>query len=168
MLVLDDHGSHLHLSLTLFARRTRLSQFACFHTSHLLQPLDVSDFAPLKWAYGNLVEQRMRHNHNPMDKLDFLEAFPTARVGAFKSQTIRNRLAGTGLYPLDPDRVIQKLHIQLKSPMTPGSRRISSTSSYTFQAPQTSRHLQRHTTAIRKLIDDGRTKSSTPFRLAVQ
>jgi hypothetical protein len=87
---------------------------------------------------------------------------------AFKPQTIRNGFAGTGLYPFDPDRVIQKLHIQLRTPTPPGSRGSSSTSSYTFQTPQNPRHLQRHTAAIKKLIDDGRTSPSTPFGLAFQ
>jgi hypothetical protein len=32
-------------------------------------------FAPLKQAYGDLVEQRMWNNYNHINKIDFLTAF---------------------------------------------------------------------------------------------
>jgi hypothetical protein len=38
------------------------------HTSHLLQPLDVGVFAPLKRPYGKLVEGMMVAGNNHIDK----------------------------------------------------------------------------------------------------
>ena len=60
------------------------------HSSHLLQPLDIGCFAVLKRSYGQLVETKMRLGINHIDKLDFLEAYPYARIKAFKPDTIKN------------------------------------------------------------------------------
>ena len=83
------------------------------HSSHLLQPLDVGCFAVLKRAYGKLLKDVMRLGQNHIDKLDFLDAFPSARIEAFKAETIKNSFSATGLVPYDPNRVISKLNIQL-------------------------------------------------------
>ena len=48
------------------------------HTSHLLQPLDVSCFGPLKKAYGAQIENKMRLGINHISKEEFLPAFFTA------------------------------------------------------------------------------------------
>ena len=71
------------------------------HSSHLLQPLDVGCFAILKRSYGRLVDQQtLGINH--IDKLDFLAAYPQARIDAFKTRTIQNAFRATGLVPVDP------------------------------------------------------------------
>jgi hypothetical protein len=92
------------------------------HSSHLLQPLDIGCFAVLKRAYGKCVEDIMRTGQNHIDKLDFLNAFPTARIEAFKSETIKNSFAVTSLALYNLDRVISKLNIQLYTPTPPPSR----------------------------------------------
>jgi hypothetical protein len=58
------------------------------YSSHLLQPLDVGCFGPLKRAYGDLVEAKMRLGFNYIDKHDFLKAYPTARQKVFSIQNI--------------------------------------------------------------------------------
>ena len=63
---------------------------------------------------------RLRVNH--IDKLDFLEAYPHAKIEAFKSTTIKNSFTAAGLLPFDPDRVLSKLNIQLRTPTPPGSQ----------------------------------------------
>ena len=58
------------------------------YSSHLLQPLDISCFAPLKRAYSRFVSDLTRASYNHIDKLDFLTEYPRARIKAFKPQTI--------------------------------------------------------------------------------
>jgi hypothetical protein len=91
------------------------------HSSHRLQPLDVGCFKPLKDAYGGLIAAKAKAGVNHIDKLDFLKAFPKARTAAFKSETIQNSFAGAGIVSFDPERVLEKLGIQLKTPSPPGS-----------------------------------------------
>jgi hypothetical protein len=53
------------------------------HTSHLLQPLDVSCFSPLKRAYGREVEELARQGVYHVDKIDFLAAYTRIRPIVF-------------------------------------------------------------------------------------
>jgi hypothetical protein len=59
LLVLDGHGSHLTPE---FDKVCRDDNIICIcmpaHSSHLLKPLDVGCFGPLKRAYGGIVKQR--------------------------------------------------------------------------------------------------------------
>lgn len=93
------------------------------HSSHLLQPLGIGCFAVLKRSYGRMVEFKMRSQINHIDKLDFLESYPLARIEAFKSETIKNSFAAAGLIPFAPDRVISKLNIQLRTPPPPPAKK---------------------------------------------
>jgi hypothetical protein len=92
------------------------------HSSYLLQPLNISCFAVLKRVYGRLVEIKMRNGINHIDKFDFLEAYPSARIEAFKSEIIKNSFCSTSLIPFTPERVISKLNIRLRTPTPPPSR----------------------------------------------
>ncbi|EED15968.1 conserved hypothetical protein [Talaromyces stipitatus ATCC 10500] len=142
MLILDGHGSHL------------TAEFDRTCTEHkIIPPLDVGCFAVLKRHYGQLVEQRMRLGFNHIDKIDYLTAFPSARMMAYKAQTIRNSFAATGLVPFNPDRVLQHLNIQLKTPTPPPSRS-SNTASSCLQTPQNIRQFVRQSTTINKHIDE--------------
>jgi hypothetical protein len=76
------------------------------HLSHLLQPLDVGCFSPLKRAYGRLVEDKMQLGFNYIDKFDFLEAYPQARSAIFSPDNIKSGFSATGLIPLCPDQVL--------------------------------------------------------------
>jgi hypothetical protein len=67
----------------------------------------------LKRAYSRLIESKIRARINHIDKLDFLKAYLSARIKAFKSETIKNSFAAAGLIPYNPDRVILKLDIRL-------------------------------------------------------
>jgi hypothetical protein len=93
----------------------------------------------------------MRLGFNHIDKFDFLTAFPRARTMAYKAQTIRNSFAATGLVPFNPDRVIQQLTIQLKTPTPPPSRS-SNTESSCLQTPQNPRQFKRQMTTIKKRL----------------
>jgi hypothetical protein len=56
---------------------------------------------------------------NSIDKVDFLEAYPSARIKVFKPETIKNSVAATGLIPYNPSRVPSKLNIRVYTPITP-------------------------------------------------
>jgi hypothetical protein len=154
MLILDGHGSHLTAEFDRTCTENKIIPICMpAHSSHLLQPLDVGCFAVLKRHYGQQVEQRMRLGFNHIDKIDFLTAFPQARTVAYKAQTIRNSFAATGLVPFNPDRVIQQLTIQLKTPTPPPSRS-SNTQSSCLQTPQNIRQFVRQSTTIKKRINE--------------
>jgi hypothetical protein len=73
MLVLDGHGSHISPEFDQFCmEHNNITLCMPAHSSHLLQPLDVGCFSPLKQAYRCLVEQIMGHGVNHIDKREFL------------------------------------------------------------------------------------------------
>jgi hypothetical protein len=89
------------------------------HLSHYLQPLDVGCFGPLKQAYGREIEGLIRMSITHISKLEFLQAFRSAFYTAITENNVRGGFAGAGLVPYDPDKVISKLDIQLRTPTPP-------------------------------------------------
>ena len=79
LLILDGHGSHLTPQFDEICSQNDIVPI-CMppHSSHLLQPLDVGCFSPLKRAYGCLVENKAQLGSNHIDKFDFLEAYTQA------------------------------------------------------------------------------------------
>jgi hypothetical protein len=57
----------------------------------------------------------MESNH--IDNQDFLKAYYTARTETMSLVNIQSSFAATGLVPYDPERVLLKLHTQLKTPI---------------------------------------------------
>ncbi|KFZ24810.1 hypothetical protein V502_00710, partial [Pseudogymnoascus sp. VKM F-4520 (FW-2644)] len=120
LLILDGHGSHITPEFDLFCKDHSIITL-CMppHSSHLLQPLDISCFAVLKRLYGQQIEDLMRVGVNYIDKSDFLPAYFTARIESLTSNTIRSGFAAAGLVPYDPERVLSKLNTQLRTPTPP-------------------------------------------------
>ena len=160
LLILDGHGSHLTPKFDEICERNNIIPICMpAHSSHLLQPLDIGCFAVLKRAYGQMVEMKMRLGINHIDKLDFLEAYPHARIEAYKSNTIKNSFAAAGLVPYDPDRVISKLDIRLCTPTPPVSQGSDSSHNFTPKTPSTEKQLHRQATSVKALY---RTRSQSP------
>jgi len=58
------------------------------HSSHILQPLDVGCFSPLKVSYGKQVESQMRLGINHINKEEFLHLYYPAHVQAITEKSI--------------------------------------------------------------------------------
>jgi hypothetical protein len=58
------------------------------HSSHLLQPLNIGYFAPLKKAYGRQAEDLMRNQITYIIKLEFLLCFKRAYNAAITPSNI--------------------------------------------------------------------------------
>lgn len=86
------------------------------HSSHLLQPLDVGCFSVLKRSYGRLVEEKMGLGINHIDKQEFLSLYQQARLEALSKSNIQGGFSGTGLFPYNPNRVLDLLPTVLKTP----------------------------------------------------
>jgi hypothetical protein len=107
------------------------------YTSHLLQPLDVGVFSPLKRAYGKLVEGMMVAANNHINKEDFLHLYPPACEKVFNQKNIYSGFAGAGLKPFNQDWVLKKITFQLRTPTPPLPVEGSISSAFqTLQNPQ--------------------------------
>ena len=164
LLILDGHGSHLTPHFDEICSQNDIIPI-CMppHSSHLLQPLDVGCFSPLKRAYGRLVENKARLGFNHIDKFDFLEAYPEARMEAFKADTIKNGFTAAGLVPFNPERVLEQLNIQLKTPTPPGSQSTNSAPKTLYNPKQ----LEKQASTIKKLLRERTCSPSTPTKSAL-
>ena len=89
------------------------------HSSHLLQPLDVGCFSSLKKAYGRQVESLMRNHINHITKLEFLPCFKGAFFASISKSNIQGGFRGAGLVPFNPEAVLSKLDVRLRTPTPP-------------------------------------------------
>jgi hypothetical protein len=135
------------------------------HSSHLLQPLDIGYFTVLKRSYRHLIENQARTEYNHINKLDFLAVYPQARTEAFKAETIQNSFAAAELVPINPDQVLSKLNISLRTPTPPESRPSSRSSIFTPKTPQTVLQLEKQTSSLKALLKERSKSPPTPTKI---
>jgi hypothetical protein len=120
LLIIDGHESHDSLQFQQYCKDNKIITI-CMppHSLHLLQPLDVGCFAPLKKAYGRQAEDLMRNRITHISKSEFLPCFKRAFNAAITASNIQGGFRGAGLVPFDPERVIIGLDVQLRTPSPP-------------------------------------------------
>ncbi|RKK17113.1 hypothetical protein BFJ66_g18036, partial [Fusarium oxysporum f. sp. cepae] len=117
LLILDGHESHLSVDFELYCKDNKIITLCMpSHSSHILQPLDVGCFGPLKQAYGRQIERKMRAGTTHISKEDFFPVFLVAFQESMTGKNIRGGFQGAGLVPLDPESVISKLDVKLRTP----------------------------------------------------
>jgi hypothetical protein len=122
-LILDGHESYHSTEFELYCQQNNIITLCMpLHSSYLLQPLDVRCFGPLKRAYGRQIEDLIRMYINHVSKLEFLCTFREAFFTSITERNIQGGFAGTGLVPYDPERVLSKLDVKLRTPTPPTSR----------------------------------------------
>jgi hypothetical protein len=135
LLILDGHESHHSDEFEEFCKEHNIVTL-CMppHSSHLLQPLDVSCFSPLKKAYGRQIEDLMRQQITHITKEDFIPAFRAAFEVSLTESNIQGGFRGAGLVPFDPERVISTLDLKLRTP-TPQNSCPGTAQPWTSQTP---------------------------------
>lgn len=111
ILILDGHGSHLTVEFHEFCKEHDIIML-CMppHSSHLLQPLDIAVFAPVKVEYGSQISQLLIPAAN-ITKHEFIAAYAIARRIRMTPSTIAAGWRAAGLIPIDVQRVLEKLTI---------------------------------------------------------
>jgi hypothetical protein len=89
------------------------------HSSHLLQPLNMGYFSPLKRAYSNEISSLAQYGSKQIKKEAFLPAFKAAFEKLITKENICISFRGAGLVPHDPEAVLLKLNIVLRTPTPP-------------------------------------------------
>lgn len=157
LLVLDGHESHHSLEFQELCKENNIYTL-CMppHSSHLLQPLDVGCFSPLKRAYSREIESLIRHHINHITKLEFLPAVRTAYDRSFTSANICSAFKAAGLVPHQPDAVLSRLDVQLRTPTPPAAL----DAPWQTRTPSNVRELEAQSTLIRERVR--KHKSSSP------
>jgi hypothetical protein len=105
----------------------------------------------------------MRVRINYINKLDFLEVYPLARIEAFKSETIKNSFGAASLVPFTLERVISKLNIRLRTPTPPSSRG----SDWDLKTPSNYIQLQKQASLIKALLRTRLRSPPSPLNSAI-
>ena len=107
LLILDDYGSHHTYEFVNYAENNHIVLFGLPpHLTHLLQPLDVVVFQPLKHWHSQAIDLLIRDGIEQITKLEFLQIIQDIRKKAFKETTIKSAFRKTGIWPFNPSIVI--------------------------------------------------------------
>ena len=107
VLFVDGHVSHLTLTLSNFCTEKGIILVALYpNATHILQPLDVSVFHPLKsgWKEG-VHDWRMKHEGSRLKKEYFAPLLKQVIENYIPPQNIRSGFKSCGLCPFDPNAV---------------------------------------------------------------
>lgn len=118
------------------------------HSSHLLQPLDVACFLPLKRLYGDEVLALARSCIYYINKETFLPAFKAAFSKAFTAENVRAGFRGAGLVPHNLEVVLLKLDVRLRTLTLLKPSDVA----WEPKTPRTAHEVEEQSTLIRKRI----------------
>jgi hypothetical protein len=151
LLILDGHSSHATLEFDQYCTANNIITL-CMppHTSHLLQPLDVGCFAPLKRAYGHEIQELARQGVYHVDKVDFLTIYTQIRPTVLTQQNIQAGFQATGLIPPFPDRVLLSLTVvwMPSPPATTADNNVA----WTAETPRTVAQLEKQAQHVKDLL----------------
>jgi hypothetical protein len=152
LLILDGHGSHSTPEFDQFCTEHKIITL-CMppHTSHLLQPLDVSCYSPLKSAYGHEIGQLARLRVFHVDKDEFLYVYPRVRTQILSEQSIQSGFRATGLIPFNLERVLSNLTV-VRTPSPPAAG-IDQPDVWTTETPRTIDQLNHQAQLVRDMLN---------------
>lgn len=105
LLVLDNHGSHATLQSYDLCRDNGIIMLSIPpHTSHRLQPLDVSFYSPLKSVFRRECDTKIKSTC--LQKITPYDVAGLFNIAYSKVATIGNAVSGfkqTGIFPMNPD-----------------------------------------------------------------
>jgi hypothetical protein len=117
MIVLDGHESHLSDIFEQYCQENNIVTICLpAHSSHLTQPLDVGCYSVLKRMYSREIEVFIKAAITHITKLEFFVAFKAAHDKTMTPENVQAGFRGAGLVPFNPQAVISKLDIKLRTP----------------------------------------------------
>lgn len=141
LLFIDGHASHVNLDVIDLARESDIILF-CLppHTTHALQPLDVSVFKSLKSHFTKAVHAlSFAKKDFVVSKRDFARVVKTPFERAFCISNVKSGFAKCGIYPFDPNAIDRS---KIMQPLQGSSSSTESDSSGTLSAASPSLDTQ--------------------------
>ncbi|KID82360.1 transposase, partial [Metarhizium majus ARSEF 297] len=156
LLIIDGHGSHHTMEFIQYAEDHDIILFGLPpYLTHILQPLDVVVFQPLKHYHAKALDIAVRDGCLHVTKSEFLAIIESVRRQALKESTILSAFQTTGIVPWNPQPIIdliRRLHPVPASEITTPSP-TNLLSSWPVNTPYTLRQLSKVATRIDDLQD---------------
>ncbi len=163
MLVLDGHESYESAEFQEYCKAHNIITLGLPpHSSHLTQPLDVGYFSVLKRAYSRQIETFIKAHINHITKVEFFLAFTAAYKESMTAQNCRAGFRGAGLVPFDPQVVLSKLDVKLRTP-TPPRAPSTDADPWVSQTPSNPTEALSQSTLVRNRIACHQGSSPTPL-----
>jgi hypothetical protein len=89
------------------------------HSSHILQPLNIVYFSPLKRRYSQRVRDLARRRVFHINKEGFLPTFKDAFFNVFTKENYQKAFKAAGLVPINAQVVLDRLKVRLRTPPEP-------------------------------------------------
>ncbi|EDN99830.1 hypothetical protein SS1G_02688 [Sclerotinia sclerotiorum 1980 UF-70] len=160
MLVLDRHESHESVAFQAYCKENDIICLRLpLHSSHLTQPLDVGCFSNLKRSYGGQIDGFIKAYINHISKVEFFIAFKAVYEESITSQNMKSGFRGTGLIPFNPEVVLSKLDIRIRTP-TPPSFDLDQ---WISQTPRNPTEALSQSTLVKSRITRHQASSPTPI-----
>lgn len=114
LLIVDGHGSH----------ETDDFMYTCYendifllflppHASHVLQPLDLSVFSPVKKAYRKELSNHVEADDStPIGKITFLKCYIKAREAGITISNIKGGWKASGLWPVNMAKALMNPYVK--------------------------------------------------------
>ena len=163
--IVDGHESHNSNEFHKYCQNEKTTVlYMPPPSSHLLQPLDVGCFAPLKRAYGDEISSLARYGTKQIKKKAILLAFKAAFEKAIAKENICASFRGAGLVPYNPEAVISKLDVVLRTPTPPKPENTP----WESKTPSTLREMEAQSTLVRERVRLHRDSPPSPLLRAVE
>ena len=114
LLIYNSHGSHLMGSFLSHCLKHDIQVILLLpHMSHLLQPLDVGVFSPLKHYLSWNLDKLIRTGIAKVEKCEWVECFVKAHPLALTSKNIQSDFKATDIYPsVDCSKMLDKFPLR--------------------------------------------------------
>ena len=113
LLIMDGHSSHMTAKFIALCMDSNIDMLILPpHTSHELQPLDISLFQPLKKALAIETDRLTALADSRIPRAEWVEAYIRARERAFILSNIQAGWKASGLWPLSPIEVLNRVRQQ--------------------------------------------------------
>ena len=90
ILIINNHRNHISIKFDDYYKLNNIITISMStHSSHLLQPLDVRIFSPLKTAYDHQINLFIQTSINHITKLEFFIAYLIAHNKIFIKKNIK-------------------------------------------------------------------------------
>jgi len=163
LLILDGHGSHT--TDDFFTECYDHDIYILFlpaHSSHVLQPLNIVIFSPLKQDYrAELALFDHQYESAPIAKMNFLYCYGSARQKATIKRNILSGFRATGLWPINSSKALLNRFVT-SAPKTPPKKDQATPnkqSRESFKTPRRASQTRSLSTARRALF-----KANSPTR----
>jgi hypothetical protein len=143
LLIFDGHDSHFTWEFVKYCEDHDIVPFGLPpHLTHLIQPLDVVVFQPLKHYHAKELDILIRDGLVNITKIEFLVVIQQARKQAFKEATNRAAFKKTGIWPFQPSIVLQVIQERqaVRTPSPPADAILNSSP---FATPVTLRQMNK-------------------------